>query len=81
MIISEAIKNSFQKNDITVTTDTNKKKIGIPAKANGYGSSTNEGELLLLSLAACFCNDVYREGTRKKMHIHSGEVCVLGRIC
>lgn len=38
----------------------------------------NGGELLFLSLAACFCNDVYREAAKRNMKIRSVEVTVQG---
>lgn len=78
MIISATIKNGFQANDVTVATDGNKKEIAIPGKKEGYGSSVNGGELLFLSLATCFCNDVYREAMRRKITIDSVEVIVTG---
>lgn len=78
MIISATIKSGYQENDITVTTDNNKKEISIPGKTEGHGSSVNEGELLFLSLATCFCNDVYREAARRKIDMSSVEVTVSG---
>lgn len=78
MNISATVKNSYQENDITVTTEGNKKKLSIPAKMEGWGSSINGGELLFLSLATCFCNDVYREAARRKIVIHTVEVTVSG---
>jgi organic hydroperoxide reductase OsmC/OhrA len=78
MIISATIKNSRHENDIAVTTDSHKKEITIPGKTEGRGSSVNGGELLFLSLATCFCNDVYREAARRKMDVASVEVTVSG---
>lgn len=78
MHIIATIKNSLQQNDIVVDTDGNKKKLVIPAKPNGQGSSVNGAELLFLSLATCFCNDIYREAVRRNITIQSVEVTVLG---
>ena len=78
MNIIASIKNSLQQNDIIVETDGNKKKIIIPAKPNGQGSSVNGAELLFLSLATCFCNDIYREAVRRNITIQSVEVTVFG---
>jgi organic hydroperoxide reductase OsmC/OhrA len=78
MIISASIKNTSQKNEMTVTTDSNKREVNIPAKTTGQGSSVNGGELLLLALATCFCNDTYREAARRKIEIISVEVFVSG---
>ncbi len=78
MTISATIKNEFQVNDITVSTEGRPKKISVPGKDDGFGSSVNGGELLFLSLATCFCNDVYREADRRKLNITSVEVTVSG---
>lgn len=78
MTISATIKNEFQVNDITVSTEGRQKKINVPGKAEGFGLSVNGGELLFLSLATCFCNDVYREADKRKVNITSVEVTVSG---
>ncbi|AYB35397.1 OsmC family protein [Chryseolinea soli] len=78
MIISATIHNRRDTNDIIVQTDSNRKTVNIPGKAEGFGSSINGGELLLLALATCFCNDIYREGARKNMVIQSVDVTVTG---
>jgi len=78
MIISATIHNRRDANAIVVQTDSNRKTINIPGKAEGLGSSINGGELLLLALATCFCNDLYREGARKNMTIQSVDVTVSG---
>src|SRR5687767_5357542 len=78
MNIIASIKNSLQQNDIIVETDGNKKKIIIPAKPDGQGSSVNGAELLFLSLATCFCNDIYREAVRRNIPIQSVELTVFG---
>ncbi len=78
MQISASIKNSYQQHHIAVSTEGNEKVIAIPVKAEGYGSSVNGGELLFLSLATCFCNDIYREAAKRKMEISLVEVKVSG---
>ena len=50
----------------------------IPAKPTGYGSAVNGGELLMLALATCFCNDIYREAARRNMVVTGVEVSVTG---
>ena len=79
MTISATIRNSYHHNEVTVSTEGNAKALTINAKAEGYGSSVNGGELLFLSLATCFCNDTYREAGRRKMNIHSVAVTVTGQ--
>jgi organic hydroperoxide reductase OsmC/OhrA len=78
MTISATIQNRSQENQVTVTTQGNSKSISIPAKAHGKGSSVNGGELLFLALATCFCNDIYREATKRKMNVISVDVTVNG---
>ncbi|GAB3551907.1 OsmC family protein [Spirosoma fluminis] len=78
MIITATVRNKLGENDVTVETDGNAKSVMIPAKAAGRGSSINGGELLFLSLATCFCNDVYREAARRNMPIESVDVTVTG---
>ena len=78
MIITASVKNTYQKNEVNLSTDKNSKKLDVPGKVEGYGSSVNGGELLFLSLATCFCNDIYREAARRNMNISSVEVTVSG---
>jgi organic hydroperoxide reductase OsmC/OhrA len=78
MFISSTIRNSLSQNEISVATEGNEKEITIPNKTEGRGSSVNGGELLFLSLATCFCNDIYREAASRKMYIVSVEVTVSG---
>ncbi len=61
MNFSASVKSSFQDHQVAVQTMHDVKQINIAPKASGYGSSVNGGELLLLALATCFCNDLYRE--------------------
>jgi uncharacterized OsmC-like protein len=78
MKISASIKSSFQLHETTVQTNDAEKTIPIPPKATGFGSSINGGELLMLSLATCFCNDIYREAAKKNIAVSSVEVTVTG---
>jgi len=78
MKIFATVKNCQNSNDIVVSTNDNIKNILIPSKSSGQGSSINGGELLFLSLATCFCNDVYREADRRQIKIKSIEVRLSG---
>jgi uncharacterized OsmC-like protein len=78
MKISASIQNSFNSNKVTVKTNEEGKMLDIPAKSSGYGSSVNGGELLFLSLAACYCNDIYREADKRNIKVNSVEVEVNG---
>jgi uncharacterized OsmC-like protein len=48
--------------------------IPMPVKPAGYGSAVNGGELLLLALATCFCNDIYREARKRQIAVSAVEV-------
>src|SRR5687768_10055184 len=74
MTISATIKSSNNHHEVAVQTNENSEAIKIPPKPSGYGSSINGGEFLLLSLATCFCNDLYREASKRNMVIDSVEV-------
>ncbi len=78
MHISATIKNINSENNIVITTNNANKVISIPNKPEDRGSLVNGGELLFLSLATYFCNDIYREAKRRNMYIESIEVKVQG---
>jgi organic hydroperoxide reductase OsmC/OhrA len=78
MKITASIKSAYQKHDVRVETEGNGKNISITPKNEGFGSSVNGGELLFLSLATCFCNDLYREASKRKVTIDSVDVTVSG---
>lgn len=76
MKFSAKIKNTKNQNTVFVQTNDDVKEIIIPSKSAGYGSSVNGGEFLLLSLATCFCNDLYREANKRGMKISGVEIIV-----
>lgn len=74
MKMTASIRNSLEKNDARVQTNGNSRILTIPSKPDGYGSAVNGGELLLLSIATCFCNDIYREAGKMDIAISEVEV-------
>lgn len=74
MKISAAIQNSFKNNSVQVKTNDSSKSISISSKDNGFGSMINGGELFLLSIATCYCNDIYREANKKSIQVEKVEV-------
>lgn len=76
MRITASIQNTSNANDILLSTEGNEKRITIPNKKEGRGSSVNGGELLCLALATCFCNDIYREAAKRGMTVDSVDVTV-----
>jgi organic hydroperoxide reductase OsmC/OhrA len=56
-----------------VRTDDTAQDLTIAAKPSG-GSAVNGGEFLMLALATCYCNDLYREAARLGVPLESVEV-------
>jgi uncharacterized OsmC-like protein len=78
MEISATIHSTFNSHKIAVQTNASVKEMHISQKPDGFGSSINGGELLLLSLATCFCNDIYREAQKRNLTLSGVEVVVKG---
>lgn len=78
MKISAHVRNSKDSNQVTLRTNESVHSIDIPPKPTGYGSSANGGELLFLALAACYCNDIYREAAKRNIKVDRVEVDVDG---
>ena len=78
MKISARIKNHQGTNNVTLETNNIAHSIDIPPKQNGQGSSINGGELLFLALATCYCNDIYREASKRGITVERVEVEVEG---
>jgi len=78
MKISAKLVNSQDDHQVTLQTNDNTHSIVIPPKPAGHGSSANGGELLFLALATCYCNDIYREATRRDIKVERVEVNVEG---
>ncbi|WP_439554801.1 OsmC family protein [Dyadobacter sp.] len=74
MKISAKLKNSFNEHYLEVATNGATRNVQIPPKPTGFGSAVNGGEMLLLALATCFCNDIYREAAKKNIAISGVEV-------
>lgn len=78
MKVSASIISNFNLHEVVVQSDGAVKSIQIPHKTSGYGSSVNGGELLMLSLATCFCNDLYREAGKRNIAVSGVEVLFKG---
>ena len=74
MKISAKIKSEFDIHKTIVQTNNSSKEISIAPKQSGLGSSINGAELLLLSIATCFCNDIYREAAKRNIIVSGVEV-------
>ncbi|MCI0570708.1 MAG: OsmC family protein [Myxococcaceae bacterium] len=78
MRIRARVHNSEDRHDVTLCTNDTEHRLAVAPKATGFGSSTNGGELLLLALATCYCNDVYREAAKRGLRVERVEVEVEG---
>ena len=78
MRINAEVRNQEGKHEVLLTTNDQSYSIPIPSKSTGFGSKANGGELLLLALATCYCNDIYREAEKRNIKVRSVEVTVEG---
>jgi len=78
MKITASVQNSQDNHTVIVTTNNNQASLDIKPKTTGRGSSINGGELLFLSLATCYCNDIFREAESMNITVHTLEVNVCG---
>ena len=78
MKIAARVSNTSSGHTVEVETDGRRQSIGIPPKSVGRGSSMNGGELLFAALATCFCNDLYREASKRNIAVQDVEVEVTG---
>lgn len=78
MDISSRMQNSNGKISVEFQTGTRTHSIDVPSKSSGFGSDVNGGEFLFLAMAACYCNDLYREAAKRNIEIKDVEVEVKG---
>jgi uncharacterized OsmC-like protein len=78
MQIRASVKNTKGAHQAVVGTNDNQTLIEIKPKSSGRGSGINGGELLFLSLATCYCNDIFREAESMNIIVHELEVFVGG---
>jgi organic hydroperoxide reductase OsmC/OhrA len=74
MEISATVRNAAGTHEALVRTGATTQPLEIAAKTSGRGSAVNGGELLMLALATCYCNDLYREADRLGIAIDGVEV-------
>jgi len=74
MQISAKVESRFHTQHTQVQTNDHAKSLPMPVKPAGYGSAVNGGELLMLALATCFCNDIYREAGKRNIAVSAVEV-------
>lgn len=73
MQISARLHHRADAHQVQVTTADRSQDLPVPGRAGG-GSAVNGGEFLMLALATCYCNDLYREAARLQMTLTEVEV-------
>lgn len=73
MQISARLHNSATAHQTEVTTAGRAQPVAVPGRPGG-GSAVNGGEFLMLALATCYCNDLYREAARLQISLTEVEV-------
>lgn len=71
MKITATVRSSADAHEATVATNSLSQALTVPAKNSGKGSAVNGGEFLMLALATCYCNDVYREAERLQVPVEA----------
>lgn len=74
MQIAATVVSSAARHEVAVRTGGTSQSLQVAPKESGYGSSINGGEFLMLALATCYCNDLFREAARLGIPIHGAEV-------
>lgn len=74
MEISATVTHSPGHHRVVVRTGDAEHELGIAPKRAGGGSATNGGEFLMLALATCYCNDLYREAARLGLALEGVQV-------
>lgn len=74
MQITAIVNNTATGHEVIVRTGNSVHSLSVPPKSAGRGSAINGGEFLMLALATCYCNDLYREAERLAIPIEGVEV-------
>jgi organic hydroperoxide reductase OsmC/OhrA len=74
MRIIAQVRSTRASHQASCSTSGHTKVLALPAKVGAPGSEVNGGELLMLAVATCFCNDIYREAARLNVQVDAVEV-------
>ncbi len=74
MLIAARVRNDGASHEAWVGTAGVARPVALPPRGEGRGSAVSGGELLLLALATCYCNDLYREAGRRNVPLEAVEV-------
>jgi organic hydroperoxide reductase OsmC/OhrA len=71
VLISATVRNFPTRHEVCVRTGESTQALPVLSKPSGRGSAVNGGEFLMLALATCYCNDLYREAERLDISVES----------
>jgi uncharacterized OsmC-like protein len=74
MQIAATVVSSAARHEVTIRTGQSTHALLVAPRKGGLGSSVSGGEFLMLALATCYCNDLYREAQRLGIPIQGAEV-------
>ena len=74
MKVSATVRSASSRYDVVVSTGGAEQSLSVPGKPSGQGSAVNGGAFLMLALATCYCNDLYREAEKLGIRVESVEV-------
>jgi organic hydroperoxide reductase OsmC/OhrA len=74
MEISAHVSHQAGRHTVELRTHDKTQTLPVPAKTGAPGSAVNGGEFLMLALATCYCNDLYREAARLGITLDGVEV-------
>lgn len=77
MEISATVTSSPGHHRAVVRTGSAEHELAVAPRGTAGGSATNGGEFLMLALATCYCNDLYREAARLGLGLEGVQVEVL----
>ena len=77
MIFGASLQNDRNSQRVVMKVGQKEQSISMPSKPGG-GSGVSGGELLMLALATCYCNDIYREAAKRNIRVDKIEVEVEG---
>ena len=74
MQIAATVRNTATDHQAEVRTAAVTQSLAVPAKRSGRGSAVSGGEFLMLAVATCYCNDLFREAARLGIALDAVEV-------
>src|SRR5690349_22121146 len=74
MLVEAHVDNVRNTHVVSLRTNGVTQTLAVPGRPDAGGSAVNGGELLCLAMATCYCNDIYREATRRGLDVTGVEI-------